>query len=480
MQKMIINGKRVLSSNGEKIDIINPAPGELLDSVPAATKEDIDAAVQAGVEGQKIWGAYSVYERSLVLEKFIDALRSNTDEIGKLLSLETGKRLQEAKEEVQTAADVFVNFIEKMKHLYTEVYPIGNDAGNKNHIHFSLREPLGVVVSILPFNFPVSLFAHKVAPSLIAGNAALVKPPSDNPLAVIKLCEMLAEAGVPDGAIQVVTGRGSSIGNLLSSHPDIAAISLTGSTDVGLTTMQNAAKNLTPVALELGGNDGFIVLDDADLDAAADAAIAGRLGNAGQICCASKRFIISNKVKAEFIEKIVSRIKTMKIGNPIEPDTDMGCLINENAAKEVERQVNYTVEQGAVLVCGGNREGTYYYPTVLDNVTAEMDVAKDMEIFGPVMPMIGFDTDEEAIAISNGSKYGLSGNVFSKDIKRAMKMAAKLETGSVIINGFSAYRSMEMPFGGYKMSGIGNEGIAATLEEVTQIKNIVLFDVLAD
>ena len=476
--KMIINGKKVDASNKEAIKVINPANGQFIDDVPSATKDDIEAAVNYAKIGQKAWKKQSIYERSLVMGKFIEAVRKLRDDLAMSLCLETGKIILEAKAEIDVATDIFVNYIEKMKHWYSEVYPIGNDAGNKNHIHFSIREPIGVVASILPFNFPVILFAFKIAPTLIAGNAALVKPPSDNPLTVIRLCEMLVEAGVPDGAIQVVTGQGPRVGKWLCENSGIDAISLTGSSSVGISVMESAAKNLTPVALELGANDAFVVFDDVDVEFAANDAVACRMFDAGQVCCASKRFVVHNSIKDKFIEKVVDKVNNLIVGDPVSPNTQIGCLINEKAAQKVEQQVQKTIDQGAKLLCGGKREGSFYYPTVLADVTPDMDVSKDMEIFGPVMPIIGFDTMEEAIAVVNASIYGLSGSVYTNDFKTAMKMAYELESGSTIINGVSTYRSMEMPFGGYKMSGIGNEGVASTLEEVTQIKNIVMFDVL--
>ena len=288
----------------------------------------------------------------------------------------------------------------------------------------------------------------------------------------------MIEAGVPTGAIQVLTGDGPVVGQALAGHPGVHLVSLTGSTAAGMQTMATASKNLTHVMLELGGNDAFIFLEDGDMDLAISETVWGRLYNGGQVCCASKRFLIHNSRKAEFIERMKEKIATLKVGNPAEEDTDIGPLININAAKRVEEQVNKTIEQGATLVCGGKREGAYYSPTILDNVTRNMDVAKDMEIFGPVISIIGFDTVEEAIEIANQSVYGLCGSVITKDYSKGIKVANKLEVGGAIVNGASFFRSAEMPFGGWKHSGIGNEGISTTLQEMSRLKTIVLKNVL--
>ena len=290
----------------------------------------------------------------------------------------------------------------------------------------------------------------------------------------IRMTELLLEVGVPGNAVQIITGKGSIVGNHLVSSPKIDAVTLTGSTEVGLSVAEVAAKNLHHTHLELGGNDAFIVLDDADLEVAANDLVFSRGMNAGQVCAAPKRIIVHNKVKDRFAEMLVEKLKKINVGDTADPDTDIGCLINEKAAIEVESQVQYTIDQGARCILGGKRTGGAYFPmTVLVDVTAEMDVAKDMEIFGPVFPLIGFDTDEEAVAIANASMYGLMSGIMGGE-KRAIKMAAQMESGGVIVGGTGNYRPLEFPFGGYKMSGLGREGISATLEEMSQLRTIVL------
>jgi succinate-semialdehyde dehydrogenase/glutarate-semialdehyde dehydrogenase len=478
MAKMIIGGKRVDSSDKAVIEVTNPATGEVIDTVPAATKTDVDRAVHEAIVGQKAWARVPLHKRGDVLNTFVDLALAHKEELARILSMETGKPIIEARIEIDNIPTLFRGFVEKAKHLYGSIIPNGTEPGQEHTIQFTVREPVGVVACIIPFNFPCDLFDQKVAPSLIMGNAAIVKPSTDNPLTLIRLCELLMEAGVPDGAIEIVTGRGSTVGSWLCSHPDLGLISLTGSTSVGIETAGVAAKHLTPCTLELGGNDAFIILEDADVDLAVEEVMVGRMYNTGQVCCASKRFIVHNSRKEEFTTKLAHRLGALVQGDPQDERTTIGCLISEKAAIGVEEQVNKTVAQGARILLGGKRRGAFYDPTVLADVRPEMDVAKDMEIFGPVVPIIGFETTEEAVKIANASVFGLSGCVFSRNINEAMKVASYLECGGVVINGSSFFRSCEMPFGGYKMSGIGNEGIMCSLEEVTETKTIVLKNVL--
>lgn len=419
-----------------------------------------------------------MHERGRILLKFVDLVEEKADELAWLLSSETGKPIKEAIGEIANVRAGVYGYVEKAKHLYGESLIGEAEPGQEKCMQITTREPLGVIAAIIPFNFPSDLFCQKVPSALIMGNSVIVKPSNYNPLTLIEYVKLMIKAGVPAGAIQVLTGDGPTCGQALARHPGVHCVSLTGSTAAGKQTMETCAQNLTHVLLELGGNDAFILLEDGDMDLAVKEATWGRLYNGGQVCCASKRFLIHNSRKKEFITRMKEVISNIKVGDPSSFDTDMGPLINIQAAKRVEEYVNKTLEQGAKLVCGGKRYSAYYGPTILDNVTKDMDVAKDMEIFGPVIPVIGFDTVEEAIEIANQSSYGLCGCVITKDYKLGMQVASKLECGGAIINGASFYRSFEMPFGGWKNSGIGNEGVATTLEEVSKIKTIVLKNIL--
>lgn len=476
--KMIIDGKAVDASNGEVIEVTNPATGAVVDSVPSATEEDVKRAVEKAVAGQKIWNEVPVHERGAILMRFVELVKENEEELAQTLSQETGKCITEARGEIANILIAFPAFVERAKHLYGDVIPQGLEKNQENHVLLTFREPIGVFACIIPFNFPCDLFDQKVAPTLLAGNAAIVKPSTDNPLTLCMLTKLLVDAGVTDGAIQIVTGRGSKVGHWLCSNPDVHGITLTGSTEVGIETYKTAANHLAHIALELGGNDAFIVCEDGDIDLAVEELIWGRMYNTGQVCCASKRFLVHNNIKEEFTEKAIARISQINCGDLNDCDTQMGCLISEKAAKEIESQVNLTVEQGGKIALGGKRNGAFYEPTVIVDVPKTADVAIDMEIFGPVVPIIGFDTNEEAVEIANSSMFGLCGCVFSRDAKTAWNIGRKLECGGVVINGASFFRSFEMPFGGYKYSGIGTEGVLSTFDEVTRTKTMVLKNIV--
>ena len=466
------------ASDGAVIEVVNPATQELIDTVPNVTEEDVDEAVKVAVIEQKKWEKVSIYDRADILYKFTDLIEENKERLAVLLSNETGKPIKEARGELANVRIGVRGFVEKAKHLYGKSIPEGSEAGQEKTIQFTKRYPIGVIAAIIPFNFPSDLFCQKVPPALMMGNSIIVKPSNYNPLTLIEYVKLMIEAGVPAGCIQILTGDGPKAGQALARHKGVHLVSLTGGTAAGIQTMGTASQNLTHVMLELGGNDAFIFLEDGDMDLAVNETIWGRLYNGGQVCCASKRFLIHNSRKQEFIDRMKEVISNLKVGDPMKEDTDMGPMININAAKRIEEQVNQMVAEGATIVCGGKREDAYYYPTILDNVTKDMEVAKDMEIFGPVISVIGFDDVEEAIEIANQSSYGLCGCVISKDVSRAMKIADRLECGGAVVNGASFYRSFEMPFGGWKHSGIGNEGVMTTLEEMSRLKTIVLKNIL--
>ena len=471
--KMIIGGKKVDSVSGKTFDVIEPATGQVIESMPLGSKEDIDQAVTIAVEAQKEWNKVPIHERADILNRFLDIVDENKEALAQILSKENGKPINEARGEIANIRIGFSGFIERAKHFYEEVIPAGAERNQEKHLQIVTREPIGVVACIIPFNFPCDLFDQKVAPALMMGNSAIVLPSSDNPITLMKLTEMLNDAGVVPGAAQCLTAPGS-VKAEIAKDERVGLITLTGSTEVGIETAKGAADNLIHCALELGGNDAFIVLEDADIDLAVEEMIWGRMYNTGQVCCASKRFIVHNSIKDDFVKKSVERIKKEHFGKPEDEETTIACIISEKAAEKIEAQVNLTVEQGGKIVLGGNRSGAFYEPTVITDVPKDADVAVDMEIFGPVVPVIGFDSDEEAIEIANNSKFGLSSCVFSENYKRAWKVASQMEAGGSVINGASFFRTFEMPFGGWKFSGIGTEGVMSTFDEMTRKKTIVL------
>lgn len=466
----------------QTIDVLNPTTGEVVDTVPALTAEHVDMAVKAAAEGQKEWAAKTQSERNAILRKFAQIILERRGELGELLCRENGKRISEAEEEFDTVATLMDSYCDKASHLYGASLPNGTDATNCNtDIIFTRHEPIGVVACLLPFNFPIELCGHKIAPALAVGNAVVIKPPTACPLAVIKMAECLHEAGVPKKAVQVVTGRASVIGDALVEHPGLAAITMTGGTDTGIGIAQKAMKNLTRTYLELGGNDAFVVMDDADIDLTIGQALESRTNNAGQVCCASKRYIVHETVVEEFKEKLIAALRELKIGDPMDRSMDIGSMISQKARDEILEQIAHTIHQGAELVYGGTAQGkSYMVPAVIDKVTGDMDIAKDMEVFGAVFPIITYKTIDEAIELVNACQYGLNSAVFSIDMAKAISFAEKVQAGGVIINGGGNYRTAAMPFGGYKKSGIGREGSSRTLEEFTQEKSYVLKSVLGN
>ena len=471
---MLINGDFTPSSSGAVIEVTNPYTGELIDTVPAAAQEDLDQAVQAARSAFDAWKRTSVFDRVQLTNRFLALVGEHSEELAACLSRESGKKIAVSRIEVGNILRAFTLFAEKARHLYGTVIPSGLEAGQAHNMVACVRAPLGVVACILPFNFPCNLFSQKIAPALLAGNCVIIKPATDNPLTVLRLGALLKEAGFPDGTVQVLTGRGSDLGDAIAMHPGIDAISLTGSSEVGVHVAQVAAKTLKKVMLELGGNDPFIVLPDADLDAAVKEAVTARSFYSGQICCAPKRYLIHRDVYEEFLDRLTKAFSGVRCTDPMSEEEGMGTLISERAAKKVEEQVALTLSQGGKLVLGGGRSGAAFEATVIRDVPHDADILHDMEVFGPVIPVTSFETDEEAIALANASVYGLGAAVFTQRIDKASLYVRELEDGGVVVNGSSYFRTFEMPFGGWKQSGVGNEGVSVTFDEMTRIKNIVL------
>ena len=474
----IINGKHVEASDKTTINIINPYTGRKIDTVPNSTAKDVKKAVECAKKAQRNWKQVPISKKVELLKIFLNKVDLSAAELASTLSKETGKPITQAQAEIGNIRIGFEAFMEKAKHLYGNVIPAGTEAGQDKTLQLTVREPLGVMVAIIPFNFPCDLFDQKVAPAILAGNTIIVKPPHQNPLTLIKLVELMHEAGVPNGVVQVLTGEGKKTGEPLAMHPDVHGITFTGSTKAGTSVYMQGAEHLAHVALELGGNDAFIVLKDADLDLAVEEMVWGRMYNTGQVCCASKRFIIDRSVLKKFETKAVARLKKLVVGNPKDKQTDIGALITKSACEKVQAQIKNAVAQGGRILYGGKAEGAQIEPTIITDIPATADVAKDDEIFGPVVSIIPCDGVEEAIRIANQSSYGLSGCVFTQDMKTAFDVCSRLECGGTVINGASFHRSFEMPFGGYKHSGVGTEGVMTTFDHVTKVKTITLKNIL--
>ena len=461
-----------MSTTVEELQVYAPYDGTLLGSVPKGAEGDIEAALKAATEAQPEWAATPLHRRAEILLAYRDLVRDNLDELATTLARDNGKPITQARGEVSNQLVAVPAFVERAKHFHGSVYAPGTERGWEKHLQLATREPYGVIASVIPFNFPANMVVQKVIPGLLMGNAVLVLPPSGNPLTVLKLVDLLVEAGVPREVVPCIVAPGA-VKEAAVRDPRTSLVTLTGSTQTGKRIAEVAAASLTRVTLELGGNDPFIVMEDADLDLAVREAIPGRMTNAGQICCASKRFIVHESKVAAFTERVVSELSRYKMGDPLDETTQLSCLINEKAAATVESQMEHTLSQGAKLLAGGTREGAVFTPTVLGDVRPDMDIASDMEVFGPVVPIMSFADEDEAVRIANQSNYGLAAAVITESARTFQRMARQLEAGTVVANGSSYLRSFEMPFGGWKESGIGTEGVASSLEEVTQLKMVI-------
>ena len=477
--QMIIGGKHVDASNGKTSQVVNPATGQVIDTVPEATLEDLDRAIGLAVEGQKEWNAIPLHQRLAILETYCQLLtrEETVEKIARVMCEEGGKPIEQCRTEVFANAAIFRIYCAAAYTFYGKTLPYNGEARSQGDVAFTIHEPLGVFANIVPFNYPVELAAHKLAPMLVTGNSVVLLPSGKTPRSAVLLVELLLEAGVPANAVCCVTGKGSVVGAAAAGDPRVAAVSFTGSTEVGISLAETCAKSLRPVSLELGGNDPLLIFDDCDYELAMSETIGGRVGNAGQTCCASKRFLIQRGIYEKFVADLVQRLSQLKVGDPADPTVEMGPCVRESSAKDVEAQIQKTVEQGGKLLCGGKRSGAFVEPTVIE-VTPEMDIARDMEVFGPVWPVIPFDTLEEALEIANNTIFGLSSGVITSNMRTAMKVANGIQAGACVINGTGNYRLAHQPFGGYKYSGVGREGAVSTLEEMTQQRMISFTGIL--
>lgn len=475
--KMLIGGKEVEASNGAVMDNINPATGEVIDTVPCATAEDLETVISNAVEGQKQWAAIPFHKRMEILEKFVVLAQENEEKIARIMAIEGGKPYAQALGEVGRVKDAFRLYMAEARTMYGKSIPLNSEPRGLGDVCFTIFEPLGVIAAICAFNFPGVLFSHKAAAALCTGNSVILKPASDTPGATMLMTKLLLEAGVPANAAQCITGSGAVIGDGLVTDPRVAGVTLTGSTKVGINVAKLCAAQLKACSLELGGNDPLVIMDDTDIDEAVAQALGGRIANAGQICCSSKRFIVQNTIKDAFAKALAEKLSAMRLGDPMDPATEIGPVINEKAAKNIVSQIEHAVSQGAKLLCGGSREGCFVKPTVLTDVPTNSDVATNEEIFGPVFPVIGFDTLDEAIEIANNSCYGLSSGILTKNTKVGMKFALAVDAGGCVVGANGNYRLTQQPFNGHKLSGIGSEGTMYTLHEMVKVKTIVLKNV---
>lgn len=465
---MLIGGKHI--SSDDLIDVKNPYDGEVIDTVPIAHRQTAQLAIDAANDAKDSLVEMSAFKVSNKLFNAVRKLEERREEFAQLLCLEVGKPINEALVEVDRSIETLRLSAEEAKRIYGESVPLDAGLNGKGFFAFTQRLPLGVVAAITPFNYPLNLTIHKIAPAIACKNTVIVKPPTEAPLAVMKFCELLDEE-FPDGVVNVVTGYGSEIGDYLVCSPEVDKISFTGSVTNGMMISQKAG--MKKVTLELGGNDPVIILKDADLDKAVKGIINGAFLNAGQVCMGVKRVIVEEGIADEFCNKLVVATEKLQMGNPLESTTTLGTLISEKAAIQVEETVNNAVEDGAKILTGGKRDGAFYSATVIDNVTPDMDLVV-RETFGPVAPIIRVENLDEAIEVANATEYGLQAGVFTESYSSAMRCAKEIEAGTVFVNKQSTFRTDNMPFGGFKNSGVGKEGIKYAVDEMTKTKLIGL------
>ncbi|MYL54685.1 aldehyde dehydrogenase family protein [Pontibacillus yanchengensis] len=448
-----------------KIDVLNSHDQSLIASVPSANKEDMLFAIEEAKEGREISSELPIHERMTILQRAADYVEEHMERYAKTIALEGSKTIQEARGEVKRSVETIRISAEEARRITGETISFDQHAGSEDRVGYYYQFPVGIIGAITPFNDPLNLVAHKVGPAIASGNAIIVKPASVTPLSALLLAEALDYAGLPNKILSVVTGSGREVGDTLVTHPAIRKISFTGGLETGQKLASQAG--LKKINMELGSNSPVIVLDDAILEEAVPACVSGSFAAAGQNCIGVQRIYVQEEVYHSFEQQFIKETSTYNYGDKLLESTDMGPMINENEAIRVEEWVSEAVEKGADLLIGGEREGAYYQPTVLANVPGDCMLAKE-EIFGPVVLLYAVSTLEEAIDRSNNVNYGLHAGIFTENLEHAFEAISRLQVGGVMINDSSDYRIDAMPFGGVKGSGIGREGVKASIQEMTE------------
>ncbi|WEK57187.1 MAG: NAD-dependent succinate-semialdehyde dehydrogenase [Candidatus Brevundimonas phytovorans] len=466
-----VDGCWIDADDGSTFEVTDPATGEVLATAPNMGAAETRRAIAAAEAAMKPWAARTAGERARILRRWFDLMMSEQEALGRLLTREQGKSLTEAKGEIAYAASFIEWFAEEGKRAYGEVIP-SHDATKRL---IAIRQPVGVVGAVTPWNFPAAMITRKVGPALAAGCAVVLKPASQTPLSALALAVLAEEAGLPKGLFNVLTGSASAIGGELTSNPTVRKISFTGSTEIGRTLMRQSAETIKKMSLELGGNAPFLVFDDADIDAAVAGAVASKFRNSGQTCVCTNRFYVQASVHDAFVAKLTQATAALKVGHGLEEGVQIGPLIDAKAIKKVEEHIADALAKGATVATGGERHalgGTFFQPTVLSGVTSDMLICKE-ETFGPVAPVVRFETEEEGLALANATEFGLAGYFYARDMGRVWRVAEAMETGMIGVN--TGLISTEVaPFGGIKQSGLGREGSRHGIEDYLELKYICM------
>lgn len=467
--QLFIDGQWV--TGGAPLEVTNKYTGAVIGVLPTARREDVDAALAAAARAAPVMAELPAHRRSAILARAAALLAERRDDLARTIAAEAGKALKFARLEVDRAVGTFTFAAEEAKRLHGETIPLDASPAGEGYFGFWLRRPVGVIAAISPFNFPLNLVAHKVAPALAAGNTVVLKPASTTPLIAVKLCAILAEAGLPAGALNLVVGSGGTVGEWLVTDPRVAKVTFTGSPPVGEHILRVAG--IKKVTLELGNTSPVIVAPDADLDLVARRAALGAFYNSGQVCISVQRIYSQQNVYAPFTDKFVQASEAMVVGDPLDERVDVGPMIDLREAERVEGWVHEAQAGGARVLTGGRREGAVYWPTVLADVQPEMKVVAD-EVFAPVASVLPYADFEEALTQANATEFGLQVGVFTRDIDRVLRAVQRLNFGGVIINDTPNFRADHMPYGGNRRSGLGREGVRFAMEDMTNIQLVAI------
>ena len=471
--QLFINNEWRSAGSGRTLDVVNPATEEVITAVPEADQADLELAVEAARSALSgPWSELSPRDRGRLVWNIGQRLLDTADEVARLETLHNGKPISESRHiDIPAAAACFQYYAGWADKIHGETIPV-----DYHHLAYTLREPVGVVAAIVPWNFPLLLAAWKVAPALACGNTVILKPASQTPLTALALAQIASDVGLPPGVLNVVTGPGATLGRMIVAHPGIDKIAFTGDTSTGRGIMRGSADTLKRITLELGGKSPNIVLPDADLDAAVRGATTGIFYGKGEVCAAGSRLLVDRSIRDQFLERVIARAKKILPGDPMDPKTRQGAIASETQLQRDLKYIRTATQEGAMLLAGGERhdigtgKGYFLQPTIFGGVTPTMTIARE-EIFGPVLAVIDFADLDEAITRANDSEYGLAAAVWTRDIKKAHHVARKLRAGTVWINSYNVYDTA-VPFGGYKQSGFGREMGVHALEHYTQVKSV--------